>query len=400
MEWKPHKPGQDSQRAPSAMRLSFLCHEFPPIGGGAATALDELTKTLARRGHAVQIITIGLGDRRTTEIDDEHRQIVRLGAGRKKPLAPSAWHLWRSYRALRRAAPPRLVDFQPQLLVAFFAFPAGRAALSLKRRLGIPLVTFLRGSDVPGFSADRWGALQWTHQSLVRPVWQQADLLLANGRSLVRLAEQFMATPKPRNLANGVDTGRFRPPVQRAETEALRVLYVGQLIERKRCRELVAAMEWLGSHGVSARLTVVGDGPLRAGLQSAIDRMPHNVDVQLVGALPRHAVRRLYQQHDVLVHLSRAEGISNVLLEALSSGLCVVATRAAAAEVCPQRQGGCMFVDSLQPSIIGDTLRRLAEDPQHRRRLQHAARSLAEQHQWPRVAMRFEQHVEGLLRAA
>jgi hypothetical protein len=45
------------------LRLSFISHEFPPIGGGASSALDAITKRLSQRGHFVQILTIGLTDK-------------------------------------------------------------------------------------------------------------------------------------------------------------------------------------------------------------------------------------------------------------------------------------------------------------------------------------------------
>ncbi len=382
--------------APQPLRLSFLCHEFPPLGGGAATALDQLTRTLAQRGHAIQIVTIGLGRASTMEADPAGRWVARLGVGRKKLLAPSAWHLWRSYRALKRQSHRLLSEFQPDAMVAYFAFPAGRAALSLQKNLQVPLVAFLRGSDVPGFSNARWGAFQKAQRFLVRDVWANADLLLANGQSLVRLAEAFMPERRPVNLANGVDTQRYYPPVRRTDGKTLDVLFVGQLIERKRCRELLAAMHWLDRHQVPARLTVAGDGPLRAELEAMAAKLSPRVQVQFAGPVARQRMAELYRGHEVLVHLSRAEGVSNVLLEGMASGLCVVASRPAAGEVCGDGEEHCVYLDAMTSERLGQTLAELAGDLDRRRQLQVAARTLAQQHQWSQVAARLEEHLEPL----
>ena len=152
------------------MRLSFLSHAFPPIGGGAASALDALTRGLARRRHPVQILTSGLGNRRTEENDQPGREVLRFGVGRRHTISPSARELLRSYLALRYASLRPLRRFSPDVIVAFFAFPAGLAALGVGRRLGRRVVVSLRGSDVPGFSDERWGILRFAHRFLVRPV--------------------------------------------------------------------------------------------------------------------------------------------------------------------------------------------------------------------------------------
>lgn len=173
------------------MRISFLCHEYPPFGCGASTALFYLTKALIKRGHSIQVVTAGEGRRDRVDRDADGRLIVKLGAGRRKVIAPSAAELLRSYLALRFRSAKYIAEFDPQAITAFFAFPAGRAAIAVGKHLSLPVAVSLRGSDVPGFSNRRWGFMQFLQPFLIRKVWRENDLLQANGNNLVELARQF-----------------------------------------------------------------------------------------------------------------------------------------------------------------------------------------------------------------
>jgi glycosyltransferase involved in cell wall biosynthesis len=377
--------------------MSFLCHEFVPVGGGAASALDALTKVLAQRGHLIQILTIGLGTHTTEEIDDHGRQLVRFGVGRRRSLCPGAWTLVRSYLALRVASVSKIEAFSPNLLVAYFAFPAGLAALGLRRRLGIPLIVSLRGSDVPGFADARWGAARFLKRRLVRPVWKNADLLTANGPYLVDLARRFAPNREPKNLPNGIDNAKFCAGADGNSSQALRVLYVGQLIERKRCREVIEALRWLGEQRVPAQLTIVGDGPQRRELAAMIPTLPKHVEVKMVGTLARAQMPCIYREHDALVHLSSAEGVSNVILEAMASGLPIVCTRAAAREVYDNHRESAVFVESVTPSRVGEKLLQLARNMPVRKRLQSNGLRAAAELDWARTAALFESYVGPLM---
>lgn len=378
------------------LRISFLCHEFPPIGGGAATALDALTSALTKRRHHIQIITIGTGKRTSKHADVFRRQVIRLAAGRKRIVTPSAVELFRSYLALRLSSLMYLKGFDPDVLVAYFAFPAGYAVLPLARSLKVPLVVSLRGSDVPGFSNQRWGVAKLMRIPLLRATWEGADLLVANGPFLVHLAEHFMAGRRVTSLPNRVDAQLFYPPHHLGLRQPLRILFVGQLIRRKRCLELLDAVTWLGRQGTAAHLSIVGDGPLKDEIKNRKRRLPAKTGLSLLGWVPRRDMPRIYRNHDILVHLSEAEGISNVLLEAMASGLCVIATRSGAGEIIRDGENG-FLTDEVTPSRVGEALLRAVSDPDYITQVRRAARRLAEGLSWDQAAAIFEQLIQKLL---
>jgi len=198
------------------------------------------------------------------------------------------------------------------------------------------------------------------------------------------------------NLPNGVDTEAYRPGPLKPDSEPLRVLFVGQLIERKNCFQVLEGMEWLAMHGGTAALTVVGEGPLRAALEARAERLAGRLKVAFAGHVVRESMPDMYRRHDVLVLLSGAEGISNVLMEALASGLCVVATPASAGEVVSDHVHG-VLLGSVTPESVGRVLLSLATNSERRVMFQNAARRLAESHDWAAAASIFEEQVRKLL---
>jgi len=311
------------------LKIAFISHEFPPIGGGGATSLDALSKAIAKLGHDVRVLTVGLKPNTKAFFDEDGRQLVRLSARRKSVVAPKNMELILSFLSLWMRGRRWIKDFQPDVKVGFFLFPGGLAAVLLGNVSRAPLVVSARGSDVPGFSTTRWGRWSYLGNMLARIVLRQASLVITNGsylEGIVRKTVENHPTRLVKNIPNGVDTVLFHPNKNESPNKLLRLLFVGQLIERKGISTLLDGFEKCRSLQQSCTLTVVGAGPL---WRDSVQRCKSFPQINFVGFQSRDKLPEIYRAHDVLIHLSEAEGVSNVLLEALASGLAVVATRRA-----------------------------------------------------------------------
>ncbi len=375
------------------MKITFFCHEYPPTGGGAATAVDKITACMAEQGHAIQLVTIGYGQFPEREIDSLGREIVRLEGGRKKLLSPGSMELLRAHLAFRFKSEKFVRAFSPQAIVSFFAFPAGLTAKRLAKKINLPLMVSLRGSDIPGFSDARWGMMRLFLKWVVRPAWKNADILTTGGVRLTALAQSFLPEKPVLNIPNGTDTDRFSPdPAQKAEGP-LRLLYVGQLIERKRILELMDSLNNLSGQRIS--LTVVGDGPLRVKVMEMARSLPENVSVIVLGHQKREAMPDIYRANDVLAQISKAEGFSNVMLEGLSSGLALIVSRAVADELPIERAG--FALDEVNAQSVGQCLRTLADDPVLLAEKKTNARIMAESMSWDNTAQGYIKALEKAL---
>lgn len=361
-------------------RLLVICHGFPPFHGGAELAAWYLAREAERAGWAVDVLTSDLGGRLPAEEIRDGLRVRRVRAPKKDWTRHTAGELGRFYLAARR----RLGDFaepKPDLVLAHFSFPAGRLALDLKRRHGIPYAVVLHGSDVPGYQPERFGLLYALLKPVARRVWREARHVVAVSDSLRDLALRTWPEGRIAVIANGVDTERFTPPPSRpAGADPLRVITAAQLIERKGLRHLIAALTDRES------LTICGTGPQEAELRSLAVSL--KAPVHFAGAVKPEDMPGRLNDSDIFVLPSLQEGLPLALLEAMAAGLAAIATPVGGIpSVIRDGQNGLLVPTGDAPAIRA-ALDRL-QAPELRRRLGDAARAAALAHGWAAVWRRY-----------
>jgi len=107
----------------------------------------------------------------------------------------------------------------------------------------------------------------------------------------------------------------------------VKVLYVGVLKPEKGVQYLIEGLNLLLKKGYTARLTIVGDGPIKENLEDLIDSLNLQNKISLLGYVPIGVdLLKIYGEHDIFVLPSVSEGTPRVLLEAMASKLFVIAT--------------------------------------------------------------------------
>jgi teichuronic acid biosynthesis glycosyltransferase TuaC len=222
---------------------------------------------------------------------------------------------------------PRLERFSPDIVLAYWVYPEGFAALRSARQLGVPCVVGALGSDIHV----RSGLVSW----LTRRTIVNADRLITVSEAMRQAAiGQYGASPeRVATVINGFNTSVFHPRSKEAARAALGVdptdkliVYVGRLVETKGLRELITAFRALAGRDRRYRLALVGDGNMRkelAGLAAEGDL--ENRLIVTGGLLPQE-VAEWISASDLLTLPSWSEGYPNVLVEALACGRPVVAT--------------------------------------------------------------------------
>lgn len=192
-------------------------------------------------------------------------------------------------------------------------------------------------------------------------------------------------------ICNGVDTERFQPGAAAGraplagspfnDTDVIVVGSVGRLQAVKDqlnlVRALAVARERGGATGAKLRLAIAGDGPLRPAVEEEIRRHRLSDAVWLAGE--RRDVPDVMRGFDVFALPSKAEGISNTILEAMSSGLPVVATAVGGnTELVSESKTGAL-VPAEDPAAMADALLCYASDAALRHRHGQAGRLKVEQ---------------------
>jgi len=123
----------------------------------------------------------------------------------------------------------------------------------------------------------------------------------------------------------GIDIARWRPAIFRENPAPFELISVGRLEKVKGYPLLLDAFAALVAQARNVRLTVVGDGPDRSGLEKQARQLGIADRVTFAGWRTQEELRKLYQNSDLCVLFSFAEGIPVVLMEAMASGVPCVA---------------------------------------------------------------------------
>lgn len=217
-----------------------------------------------------------------------------------------------------------------------------------------------------------------------------------------------IARGRVERICNGVDSQRFRPAVQRAsiagspfaDPAAVVIGTVGRLQTVKDQVSLVRAVAIARKQGVDGsalRLLIAGDGPQRAEVESEI-RAAGIADITWLAG-ERSDVPEVMRAIDVFALPSRAEGISNTILEAMASGLPVVATDVGGnAELVVAGQTGAL-VPAENPDAMAQALLRYTSDAALRQKHGASGRQRVEQNfSIDNMVTRYTQLYESLLR--
>lgn len=312
------------------MKILIISHEYPPIGGGGANACFFLTREFAGKGHQMTIITAQFGDLPPRELTKEGVCIVRVPCRRKNKEKSSFLEMFSYLLSAWKSADVLLKGEKFDVCLTFFGIPSGPLALHLKRKYKLPYVVRFGGGDIPG-AQKRFKYLYAILAPIVRRIWKNASHLIANSEGLKKRALDFEDRYVVDVIENGVDNQFFVPVDRGKETDRITILFVSRLIEGKGLQYLMPELPRIQEsvHQNSNReieLVIVGDGPYRAALEEVAAKAEVSGIVRFEGRKDKEQVRQYYQTADLFVLPSLSEGMPNVVLEAMASGLPIVMT--------------------------------------------------------------------------
>jgi glycosyltransferase involved in cell wall biosynthesis len=255
---------------------------------------------------------------------------------------------------------------------AHSALPCGHAASLLSRELKIPFAVTVHGLDA--FSTRQVGgyAREWCAR-VSRSVYRYAcSVICVSEKVRDQVVEGAGARVNTTVVYNGVDPKMFSPPDN--EPDAPVILSVGNLIPVKGHELLLRGFAAIQTQFPGVSLEIVGDGPERSRLQKLANELGISAKVHFRGRLSRQHVADAMRRATVFALPSRYEGLGCVYLEAMSAGKPVIACLGQGIdEVIHPGINGCLIrPDDLQE--LTDTLSRLLQQPELRRKMGDAAR--------------------------
>lgn len=315
----------------------MLSRTFHPVIGGAEKQALGLSRALAGRGVKVTALTgrpAGLPPEETLD---------GVAIKRLSGAEGSAAFFFKSFRWLlaHRA--------EYQAVHAPLASSAAAAAALAGRLTGRKVLLRLDGADeIAVLRGTPYGRLKLA-------LFRAAELLVMNREAYDRLkGDPSLAGLRLHYFRNGVDTGRYTPPLYNEKINAKAALgldnspvflYVGRLSPEKRVREFVEAWAEIFSEEAvppRMRLLIVGGGPEEGALRRAVADLGQAGSVTVAG--PKDDLLPYYRAADVFILPSAAAGLSNSMLEAMACGVAIMAGSAGGAvEAVEPGVSGCLF---------------------------------------------------------
>jgi glycosyltransferase involved in cell wall biosynthesis len=372
------------------MKILLLNSEYPPIGGGAGNASANIARLLAGMENEVLLLTVHFDGFARDEICDGVR-IVRVPALRRKMDRSSALEQISFIFAASFRALSLVRQFKPDVALAFFGLPSGAVALFVKWLYRIPYVVSLRGGDVPGFRPYDFRVYHKLAAPFLHVIWHSASAVVANSRGLHDLAAAFDATIEIPIIPNGVDLEKFSAPER--DWSSPRVLSVGRVVYQKGLDLALRALADLKD--LDWQWFIAGDGPQRPVLQTMAEEHGLQDRIRFLGWLTPDRLKEQYAAANLFLFPSRHEGMPNAVLEAMASGLPVVATKIAGNEELVVNGETGALAPAEDVESLRESLRPLLVHAQMRERMGRAARQRVEtSFSWNRVAEQYQSILE------
>ena len=358
------------------VRLALFSDTYPPQMNGVSRTLERLVAAARERGAEVRVFTSD-----DPAVSEAQPDVIRW----------ASIPFW-AYPQVRLSAPrafaarAALQAWQPSIVHVATEFGVGLAGRAAASSLRVPLVTSYHTSfsayaefyRLGALAAAGWRYFRWFHSAAAR-TFTPTEAIRAEVE-----AHGF------RNVGvwgRGVDGDRFDPSFRSLEwrrglgiaDHAMVVLYVGRIAREKGLEHALAAMQALHGTSTDIRFVCVGEGPYEAEMRAAAP-----ADVIFTGRLSGTALSTAYASADVFLFPSVTDTFGNVLLEAMASGLVVVAADAGNTRELVGADRG-VLVQAAEPGAIASALDTLARDRTRHQAIRTAARAWAAERTWLHV---------------
>jgi glycosyltransferase involved in cell wall biosynthesis len=368
------------------LRIGIVTETYPPEVNGVAMTVGRLVSGMLCRAHHVLLVRPRQQPVDTREIGDGHLETALQGA---LPVP--------GYPGLQFGLPAagmlgrRFARWRPQVLYVATEGPLGWSAVSSANRLGIPAITGFH-TNFHRYSAHYGvGLLGRAVLAYLRGFHNRSACTVVATEELRRQLRSA-GYRNLRLLPRGVDTDLYGPHRRSAELRAswgvqddgLAVIYVGRLAPEKNLVQAVTAFRALQQAVPDARFVLVGDGPLRARL------VREHPDFIVGGTEVGTRLAAHYASADLFLFPSLTETFGNVTLEAMASGLAVVAFDYAAARQHIGHGRNGLLAGFGRPESFTQCAIRAAGDRPLRQALGESARQSMERVSWDAIYDVFE----------
>lgn len=369
------------------MKIVHITGYYPPHLGGMEYRIQELSEMSEKRNHDVEIITSDMGCK-TGKIPS--RKNLRVHYLKSIEFAHTPISPMLFFRLMRI---PR--DSAIHLHIAHALIPEITWLVCTIRRIPYMATVHLDVST-SGF----FGFLLPLYKKLfLSPVLRGAQTITVLTEDYKNLISEKYAIPKNRItvIPNGT---HFKPPKKKMLPlhRPARLLFVGRLSVQKNIPLLINAFHiCITRYKLLLHLYITGSGEKEQETRQLIQKKRLENYTTLLGGVSAAQAQKLYHSSDIFILPSRAESFGTVIIEAMASGIPVIATNILAVRNTIRHGQNGLLVDET-PEALAQTIRMLVKNAPLRRKLMSNGLQDVKKYNWETVTDQFEDCYRNMVR--
>lgn len=358
------------------MRIAFFTNCYKPLINGVVTSIVYLKEAYEKKGHQIYIFAPKVEDYIDQEKNIFRYRSINLTNKVKYPIAIPL-----SFKAKKV-----ITEFNPDLIHIHHPFVLSSVAIMYSKQLGIPkiLTIHTQYDQYAYYVAPLPQKLtQEVIKKIVSNLADKTDCIVTPSESMKALIKNYGMKNRIEVIPNAIKLSTFR---EKNELECLKIskrfnlkedekiiLFVGRVATEKSIDKIIKALGIIKKHGISkTKLLIVGNGPARDELIHLVQVLGVEEEVIFCGEVNYEEIRYYYKIADVFTMASASESFGIVTIEALASGLPVLAVKAPGAmDILTDGFDGLLTDDNIEH--FAKALEKIIRDPELRERLSKGA---------------------------
>lgn len=373
-------------------KILIFSTAYLPLIGGAEIAVKEITDRLSQ-DISFDLITAKMRKDLPFREKIGNTTVYRLGIGIPfidKLILPIEGALF-----ARHLEKKNEYDAYWCIMVSFASGAAYLKNIFSKRKT--PIILTLQEGDSESHLRQRWGGLLHLSWKLALA---RTRFLTAISTYLLNRAKSLGFKGQEEVVPNGVDTLRFHRNFSKEELDEAEarigkkngdiiVVTVSRLVKKNAVDDTIRALAYLPQH---VRLVVAGSGPEEETLRGIAERSNLLERVTFLGNVSHDELPRILAASDVFVRPSRSEGFGNVFVEAMASGIPVIATPVGGItdfmrDPAESNEPTGLYSNVDDPESVARAIKKLLENPALREQIViNASRMVGDKYSWDKIA--------------
>ncbi len=334
------------------MKIAFFTNCYKPLINGVVSSIISLKEAFEKKGHEILIFAPQMESYKDEEENIFRYRSINLTQKVKYPIAIP----------LSLRAGQVITRFNPDIIHLHHPFVLSMPAIMYAAKLKIPKVLTIHTqyeryayyvSPIPH---------KITHEAIRRIIFNLADkvdIITTPSQSMKDLINNYNIKKEITVIPNAIDVDIFAEKKEE-ENNALKrelklsqddvvIIYVGRVSLEKNIEKIIKALALIRDKKIdNFKFILVGDGTAMKELNSLVETLELTENVIFVGAIDREKVKNYYQIGDIFAFSSTSETFGMVIIEAMASGLAVLAVRApGAADIIKDGVDGILVRDDI-----------------------------------------------------